>query len=426
MNGRTRATLAAILLGTLLALGAAQEQVELRMTWYDDGNEGQVMRDLLDRFEEENPDVTVVMDIVPYNSGILQSLPLQLNSGQGPDLARVTDLGGLSEHFLDLRPHLEDTAYWDENFGPFLDWMRPEGSDAIPGIMTQLTVTGPFVNETLFQQAGVEMPTGDTTWEEWAEVTREVAEATGTPYAMAMDRTGHRFAGPAISQGAQLFDDEGRPSLDDEGFRRMAQLMMDWHEDGTMIPDVWIGSSGSYAAANEEFINAQVVLYMSGSWQIGQFENLIGDAFDWRAVPNPCGPAACTGMPGGAALVGIAGTDHPEEVARVLEYLASEEVLEEFYARTLFIPGHLGLAESGIDFETDDEATLEALNVFAAEVPDLHETAYRLQGYPHNRVIFDAIANRLTQAFVGELTLDEAIERMQSDIDDQIEAQDGP
>lgn len=414
----------AALLILSLGLSAAMAQVELRMTWYDDGNEGQVMRELLDRFEASNEDVTVVMDTVPYSSGILQSLPLQLNSGQGPDLARVTDLGGLSEHFLDLRPHLDDPAYWEQNFGPFLDWMRPEGSDAIPGFMTQLTVTGPFVNATLFEQAGVEIPSGDTTWQEWADLSRQAAEATGTPFAMAMDRTGHRFAGPAISQGAALFDEDGDPMVtDDEGFRTMAQLMVDWHEDGTMIPDVWIGSGGSYAAGNEFFVNAQIAFYMSGSWQIGQFDELIGDAFDWVAVPNPCGPAACTGMPGGAALVGIADSEHPEEVARLLDFLAQEDVMREFYARTLFIPGHLGLAESGIEYQTDSASAAAALNVFAAEVPKLHEIAYALQGYPYNRVVFDAVADRLTQVFVGELTLDQAVERMQSDIDEQIAAE---
>ena len=41
--------------------------------------------------------------------------------------------------------------------------MRDEGSDAIPGYMTQLTVTGPFVNKTLFDQAGVELPGADAT-----------------------------------------------------------------------------------------------------------------------------------------------------------------------------------------------------------------------------------------------------------------------
>jgi alpha-1,4-digalacturonate transport system substrate-binding protein len=331
----------------------------------------------------------------------------------------VTNLGGLSQYFLDLRPYLQDAAYWDTNFGPFLDWMRPAGSDAIPGFMTQLTVTGPFVNATLFEQAGIAVPESGT-WEEWAAVTRQVAEATGTPYAMAMDRTGHRLAGPAISQGALFLDAEGKPVVDDPGMRAMMQLMIDWHADGTMVPDVWIGSAGSYAAGNEFFVNGQVVLYMSGSWQVGQFANLIGDAFDWVAVPNPCGPAACTGMPGGAGVVALAETEHPEEVARVMEFLAQEEILAEFYGRTLFIPGHLGLAASGVEFATDNELAAAALTTFASQVPDLHPIAYAMQAYPYNFAVFNAIRDRLTQVFVGELTLDEALVRMQADIDEAL------
>lgn len=403
-----------LLVASLFSLASAQ--TELRMTWYDDGNEGQVLRDLLDRFEADNPDIRVVVDTVPYSSGILDALPLQLASGAGPDMARVTDLGGLADYYLDLSPYLTDTAYWETNFGPFLDWMRPEGSSAIPGLMTQLTVTGPFVNKTLFDQAGVALPEGDTTWQEWADLSRQVAEVTQTS-AMVMDRSGHRLAGMAASEGAAFFNAEGAPAIDDEGMRTALQLMTDWHADGTMLPDIWVGSGGEYAAGNEQFVNAQVAFYVSGSWQVGQFADTIGDAFDWVAVPNPCGPAACTGMPGGAALVGIASTEYPEEVARVLEYLASEEVQREFYARTLFIPGHVGLADAGIEYETDLQLTQDALAVFSAQVAELTPLAYELQGYRYNRVLFDTIRDRLTQVFTGELTLDDALVRMQSDID---------
>ncbi len=401
----------------------AGDVVELRMAWYTDGNEDVVMRDLLDRFEADNPDIKVVMDTVAYQS-ILDNLPIQLAAGEGPDMARVTDLGGLSKYYLDLRPYLADPAYWETNFGPFLAWLRqPGNTDAIPGFMTQLTVTGPFINRTLFDQAGIAVPsdTSDSvTWEEWADVTRQVAEATGTPFAMAMDRSGHRFAGPAISMGAKYFDAEGYPVIDDEGFRKMSELLLQWHEDGAMIPDVWISSGGAYAAANEQFINAQVVFYMSGSWQIGQLADKVGDAFDWSAVPNPCGPAACTGVPGGAALVALSETQHPAEVARVMEYLASEDVLAEFSARTLFLPGHLGLAEKGVDFQTDLPAAKAALEVFSAQIPKLSPVAYAFQGYTFNRSIMNATTDRLTQALVGELTLDEAIARIQEDVDTAI------
>ena len=142
---------------TMAAPGVALAQTELRFTCYGDGNECEVMRELLDRFEAENPDITVALDKVPYKA-ILESLPVQLAAGEGPDLARVTDLGGLSQYYLDLTPYV-DAAYWEENFGDTLDWYRAGPDDqGIYGMMTQLTITGPYINTTLFEQAGVAVP----------------------------------------------------------------------------------------------------------------------------------------------------------------------------------------------------------------------------------------------------------------------------
>ena len=45
----------------------------------------------------------------------------------------------------------------------------------------------------------------------------------------------------------------------------------------------------------------------------------IGDAFDWDVVPNPTGPGGSTGLPGGASIAAFKSTEHPEEVARVME-----------------------------------------------------------------------------------------------------------
>lgn len=400
---------------------SALAETELRITWYNDGNEGEVMRGILDRYEAANPDVKVTLDVVPYKA-ILESLPVQLAAGEGPDLARVTDLGGLSEHYLDLTPYISDPAYWEANFGPFLKWLRGPGHEKdISGFMTQLTVTGPYVNKTLFEQAGVALPGEGATWDDWAEAVREVSTKLDIPIPMAWDRSGHRVAGPAISMGAKMFDANGDPALVDDGLKAMAGKLYEWHQDGTMPKELWGSVSGSqYLGANEDFANANVAMYMSGSWQIPQFADKIGDAFDWWAVPAPCGPAGCTGMPGGAALVALKTSEHPEEVGKLMDYLSSEDVLNEFYGKTLFIPGHLGLAVNGVEFQTDDPRAKHALETFAAAVPDISPTAFDLQGYIHNRVMFNALISRLGEAIVGELTLDEAYDRMTQDIEQQI------
>ena len=236
-----------------------------------------------------------MLDVVPYKA-IIEGLPVQLAAGEGPDLARVTDLGGLSKYYLDMTPYLADTGYWKTNFGPFLKWLDPDG-DAINGFMTQLTVTGPYVNKTLFEQAGVALPGEGATWDDYATAVNQVAKKLDIPIPMAWDRSGHRVSGPAIAMGAKMFDADGNPALIDDGLKAMTQRLYDWHQDGTMSKELWGSVSGSsYLGANEDFANAQVVMYMSGSWQIPQFAETIGDAFDWWAVPAPCGPAACTAV----------------------------------------------------------------------------------------------------------------------------------
>lgn len=404
------------------ATTSGQDVVELRFTTYAGGNETDVLRDLLDRFEAENPDIKIVVDQVSYDSGILDALPIQLAANEGPDMARVTDLGGLNEHYLDMTPYMseEEIAYMEENFGPFLDWYRVGPDDnGIYSVHSQLTVTGPFINRTLFELAGVEVPGEGATWEEWGVAVKAVADQLGEGvFGMAIDRSGHRFAAAAISMGAQFFDESGYPQMDDEGMRAMAELLVQWHADGTMLPEIWVGSTGAYAGADEPFKNSELVFYLSGSWFVDLFSEQIGDDFHWQVVPAPCGSAGCNGyMPGGAGFAAFNDTEHPEEVTRVMMYLAQEDVLREYHARTLFIPAHKGLATSEIPWDTDLEYAKAALTAFSNSVPEIGPLGFRLQAYPYNRALFNSISDRLTQVLIGELTLDEAMVRMQDDVD---------
>ena len=306
------------------------------------------------------------MDQVAYQV-ILENLPPQLEAGEGPDIARVTDRRA-SPYYLDLTPYIADPPT-GRKLRPYLTWRQEGDTTGIYGVQNQVTVTGPFINRTLFEQAGVPVPSDEkeqVTWEEWAEASRQVAEATGVPFAMAMDRTGHRFAGPAIGQGAKYFDEEGHPVVTDEGFRKMSELLIGWHADGTMPLEVWAGGSAGYVAANTYFVSGELVFYMSGNWQISQFDANIGDAFDWEAVPNPCGPVTCTGMPARGGC-GNQGYGVSRAGGRVMDYLASEEVARSSPSARCICPTWCGGAGRRVPDRA--AADLKSLQVFTAQLP---------------------------------------------------------
>ena len=407
-------------LAAFATLPLAAQAADIRVMCYQDGVECEVTAAIAKRFEAQNPGTKVIIDTVPYKS-IVEQLPVQLAAGQGPDIARVTDLGGLSKYYLDVRPHLKNAAYMETNFGSTLPWLRPTAADkGIYGFMSQLTMTGPYVNKTLFEQAKVAIPGPKATWDEWVEAARKVSKATQTPAALAWDRSGHRFAGPAISYGAKIFDAKGDLLLD-AGYKTAVSKFVAWHKDGAMLKEVWGGSGGStYADSIGEFKNGRVAMVLSGSWQINRLQKDIGNAFDWAAVPNPCGPAACTGIPGGAAWVALKTSKSPKEVGAFLEFMAQEANYSEFVSKTDNIPAHAGLAKKGVNYATATPAARAALGVFSSGVASLSPVAFQFQGYKFNRAIMLPTVARVTQAIVGEMSVDEAFTKIVADMTDAV------
>ena len=188
-----------------------------------------------------------------------------------------------------------------------------------------------------------------------------------------------------------------------------------------MLREVWAGSGGStYASSIDEFVNGNVVMVLAGSWQIGNLQKKVGNNFDWVAVSNPCGSAACSGIPGGAAWVALKTSKSPKETAAFLEFMASEPSYAEFTARTNNIPAHAGLAKKGVNYSGAAPASQAALAVFSAGVANLAPAAYQFQGFKYNRAIMLPTVTRVTQAIVGEMSTDDAVAKIASDMQDAI------
>ncbi|MGB7340320.1 MAG: extracellular solute-binding protein [Phototrophicaceae bacterium] len=425
----TRFKVLTLIVGFALLISSvvvAQDDVEVTFRCYQDGNECDVYADLLSRFTEDTG-IAVNVDVVPYTN-IDEQLPIQVEAGEAPDMARITNFGRYQGQYLDASEYLDEetVAAWSENYpAPILAAMTNDG-EGLGGFPDAFTVTGPYVNLTLFELAGVDLPdTATATWEDWTAATAEVQAALSSDeasiFAIAIDRTGHRFAGPAMTMGATLINEDGEFTVDTEGYRAMAELLNRWHVEALTPSEVWLGTGGGLASAADFFLNGQLAMYMSGSWQINNFATNI-DSFDWAVVPNPQGDGGSTGVAGGAAVAAFSQTANPEAVAQVLAYLVSQDVSSEFAARTNSLSANSAVASAGVAYEAENPVVLESLATFALEVPKLQDQAAGLNVHPFAFAYYRNSADRISQYLVGELTLEEALAGLQQDIDDAIAA----
>jgi len=78
------------------------------------------------------------------------------------------------------------------------------------------------------------------------------------------------------------------------------------------------------------------------------------------------------------------------------------------------------LAKKGVNYTQADAASKAALGVFGSGVAQLAPVAYRFQGYKFNRAIMLPTVTRVTQAIVGEMSPEDAVQKINADMQDAI------
>ena len=397
------------MLAGLLRGTAEAQTTTLRMAWYSDGNEGEVMADLLKRFEEQNKDIEVVLDQVPYKA-INENLPVQLASGQGPDMARVVDMGGLSRYVLDMRPYLKDPPIGTEfRTVPAVD--APGGRHEIdprphdPAHLHRRRSSTRRYSSRRACHARRESDLGGL-----GEGGAGVATKVKAPFPIAIDRSGHRFYALAHVQGTKIFGDKWRADVVDEGFKRGgADLRL--AQDGIMSKELWGSVCGTaYRGANEEFKNAQVVLYMSGTWQpASSTRPSATPSTGWRC---PTLAARRLHQHAGRSRSGRHQDHQTSQGGGAGHGIPGQRAcVAEYYSRTLFVPGHLGLRKRASTIRRQ-AARRRCAKGFHGEAANHSAGRVRAPGLRHNRIMFNAAISRLGQAISGETTLDEAYKRI--------------
>ena len=311
--------------GCSRAGGCAEGKTCLRYMAWGNPEQLDVERDLVNRFNVQNPDLSVKLFTVPGSSyGV--KMTTMLVSGTAPDIMRVDHYNfpilQARGYFYDLT----DIAAADKGF---------RAKDFEPLAIDEGTVNGRlyglnalfggnlvYYNKTLYAKVGITDPyelskKGLWTWEQFRQNAMRLTNIVdGTPKTYGTDIPAFPIPAAIVwSFGGDLMNaDQTQSRVGDPKTARAYQFLVDliWKDHAAPTPS---------QSANSAFTFESGKLGMTINWMgmAPRYRSMIKD-FEWDVCPMPNGPTVVKGN----QLVVPKDCRHPEAAWRFMRFLTSE------------------------------------------------------------------------------------------------------
>jgi len=394
--------LAVLLLATILPV-AAQDVTLRYFTFSAAPDHIEDLETIVQAFQAENPGVTVEVETAPF-ADYFTLLQADIVGGSAPDVFELNyenfvtyaangtllDLGGLINPDAPFYPRALEAFQYD---GQQL---------ALPATFSTVLL---FYNADLFDQAGIEYPTADWTWDDALAAATAIRALGDDTWGLFSPVQFWEFYKKAAQNGECSFfnADMTESTINSPACVETLELMVSFMSEGVMPTAAEL----SGVSDGDLFTSGKLGMLVTGIWMFGAFAEA---PFNWDVQVEPAiNQHANHFFANGVAV--SATTAHPEEAAAWAEFLAS--------------------SETAATVRVESAWELPALNN-----PDYFE-AYLSQTPPANRAaVFQALENPvtppvierqnemqdavnalLTQVVDGDLTAQEALDQAKTELD---------
>jgi len=390
-----------------------KKPVTLDYVWFTDGVEGEVMKGIIQDYQNENAHVTINLIEVAYKD-LDTKLKTMIAGGKPPALSRLTNPGAYVNQALDLSPYVGDVQAF---MGQFVESVRPYYyiDNKIVAIPMDVTANGLIYNKTLFDKAGVAVPqSGDDvwTWDEYAAALQQVKDKGGAKHGMVWDYTPHRWSTMLYQFGGSIFNEDiTAATINNENGIRAVEYFVKLHKDGLMPESVWLGGENP----NNLFRTGTVGAHFSGNWMISNYKDI--DNFEWGITYAPK-ELQRSSVPGGKYVTAFQGSGVEDETVAFMQYMSSKEVNAKYTSHSLFISPRIDNAKLDYEFGS------EMFAIFADELNNTPASAARDWSQQEilpkvQNEIRDGIVEVLTGTKTAQQAMDAVAEKINAAIQDQ-------
>ena len=318
----------------LLLLAGCRRDAPEPVRFWAVGREAEVVTELVEQFERENPRIRVEVQQIPGTAAheklltayAADTLPdvCQLGNTWLPEFAALGVLEPL-QPFVDASDVIDP-----DDFFPGV-WETNVVDGELLGIPWYVDTRLLFYRKDILREAGIERP--PQTWAEWEQAMAAIKRRVGPDrYAILMPINEYeQLLSFALQQDDPLLrDHDTRGNFESPGFRRALSFYANMFGRGwapkrseTEISNVW-----------DEFFNGLYAFYLSGPWNIREFRQrepaALAGQWGTMPLPGPDGPGA--GIAGGASLVLFRGSPRQAQAWKLVEFLSRPDVQVRFHA----------------------------------------------------------------------------------------------
>lgn len=337
----------------------SKKNVTLDFVWFSDGNEGEIMKSIIKDYEAKNTNIKVNMIEVPYKD-LSTKLKTMISGGQPPALARIstTELGGFANQAVDLSG---SNGGLDKYTGQFIDSLKPfyVVKNKVVAAPMDVTANGLIYNKTLFDKAGVKVPTSPDnvwTWDEFSAALKQVMDKGGAKYGLVWDYTSQRWSTLLYQFGGSLMSPDGtKATINNEEGVQTVEFFKKLHTDGIAPTSVWFGGENP----NNLFRSGSVAAHLAGNWMISNYKDISN--FEWGVTYMPKAKQRSS-VPGGKFAMAFQKSGVEKEATDFINYITTKEVNAKYTQEALFLSPRIDNAKLDYAFGK------EMMEVFSNEL----------------------------------------------------------
>ncbi len=326
-----------------------REQTVIRFSgWAANPQETALLESLLYRFSVENPDILVKYE--PITGDYWQAINTMVATGEEPDV-----------YYMDIFQYpafaANEVLLPLDQFNPDVDAFIPSLIGAfttdgvVYGIPKDFNTLGLFYNKDLFDQAGLEYPTDDWTWEDLKAAAEAISELGDDIYGLGVPADPGRFPIFVFQNGGSIMtDDFSDTLLDSPEAIEAAEFYTGFRADGSGATPDAVGEGWQGTA----FGKGNFGMVYEGGWLIPYLAEQFPE-INYGVVTPPAGPGGEGNLIFTVAYVISPNSENPEAAWRLIEFLTNEAsqttVLESGFA----LPTRVALQDS--EYLANNEAS---------------------------------------------------------------------